>query len=374
MRLTVIAASLLLTTSGPAFAQNLDALADALGHLPETILTQPVPEQAYFVDIWALRGLAGSELGAKSLLRTQLGAALRPIEALHMGGVDPWEEKSGIAFDQLHYVAGFGRTPEVVSIWGLADAAATTALLDALTARDFVPVGDAGILGNGEPLAPDLRNRNPSDPWRGTMGAASFATADGNAVVQSMHPDALPTLVADQPSAADNPIVATALAGLDQSVGDGWIVQAMVISPAFGLTLVDPGDFLLPQSGNFDDVRTRLEASMDASLAGIPPYFGGIIADVQLDTPAVALSLTYGDCATADAAAQRIEQRWIESMPDMAQGTITATTAAGVDSLCAAIVTIVSDGEDPNVNPTFNALFDLYMRRQFTVLQIGQAS
>ncbi|MHA6732116.1 hypothetical protein [Devosia sp. A369] len=377
MRLTAIAAALLLASSGSALAQNLDALTEAFGHLPEVILTNPVPDQAYFVDIEVVRGmaeLAGTGLNARSLARTQVGAALRPIEALHMGGVEPWEVKSGIAFDQVRYFAGFGSTPNVVSIWGLADDAAATGLLHALTERDFVPVGGAGALGNGEPMAMDVTNRNPSDPWRSMVGAASFAAAKGNAVVQSPQPGALPMMVTEQNSAADNPIVATALAGLAQSVDDGRIVQAMLISPAFGLGAIDPSDFLLPQSDNFDDIRDRLEASMDASLKGIPPYFGGIIADVQLDSPAVALSISYGDCETAEIAARQIEQRWIQAMPEAAQGDITAATAEGIDGLCAATATIVGDSDDPTVNPVFNALFDLYMRRQFTVLQIGQAS
>ena len=302
VRVTAIAAALLLTTSGPAFSQNLEALTEALGHLPETILTNPVPDQAYFVDTQAVRSLvelAGGKPGARRLLRTQLGATLRPIDALHMGGVDLWEEKSGIAFDQVRYFAGFGSTPNVVSIWGLADDAAATGLLAALTERDFVPVGSAGALSNGEPMAVDMRNRNPSDPWRSKLGAASFAAAKGNGVIQTTRPEALPMLMAEQPTAADNPIAATALTGLDQAAGDGWIIQAMLISPAFDLGRINPADFILPQKGNLDDIRAKLEVSMDASLGGIPPYFGGIIADMQLDTPAVALSLSYGDCETS---------------------------------------------------------------------------
>jgi hypothetical protein len=148
-------------------------------------------------------------------------------------------------------------------------------------------------------MAVDMRNRNPSDPWRSKLGAASFAAAKGNGVIQTTRPEALPMLMAEQPTAADNPIAATALTGLDQAAGDGWIIQAMLISPAFDLGRINPADFILPQKGNLDDIRAKLEVSMDASLGGIPPYFGGIIADMQLDTPAVALSLSYGDCETS---------------------------------------------------------------------------
>jgi hypothetical protein len=40
----------------------------------------------------------------------------------------------------------------------------------------------------------------------------------------------------------------------------------------------------------------------------------------------------------------------------------------------AARVTVVGESDDPLVNPIFNALFEGYMRRQFTVLQIGHPS
>ncbi|HTN61745.1 MAG TPA: hypothetical protein VL147_09335 [Devosia sp.] len=373
MRLNALVAALLLTTSSSAFAQNLDALTDALAHLPEVILTNPVPDQAYFVDTDVLRSLAGGELNPRSGLRMLVGAALRPIEAIHMGNMKNWEEKSGIAFDQIRYFAGFGTAPDTVSLWGLADAAAADDLLHALTERDFVPVGSAGALGNGEPMAIDILNRDPSDPWRSMVGAASFATAKGNVVIQAARPEVLPMLVADKPDAASNPVVATALSGLGQAVEDGQIVQAMLISPAFGLNAIDPADFMVPQSGNLDEIRAGLEASMDAGLTGIPPYLGGIIADVQLQTPAVALALAYADCDTAEGAAQQVAQRWIQSMPDTAQGHITTATAAGTDGLCAAIVSIVGDSDDPSINPIFNALFESYMRRQFTVLQIGHA-
>jgi hypothetical protein len=88
----------------------------------------------------------------------------------------------------------------------------------------------------------------------------------------------------------------------------------------------------------------------------------------------VVLSLTFGDCGTAQTAALQIEQRWAQTMPEIAQGTITTGAPEGVDGLCAATVTIVGDSEDPAANPVFNALYESYMRQQFTVLQIGHES
>lgn len=76
----------------------------------------------------------------------------------------------------------------------------------------------------------------------------------------------------------------------------------------------------------------------------------------------------------AEAAARLIEQRWAESMPETAQGSMPPRSAEGADGMRAARVTVVGESDDPLVNPIFNALFEGYMRRQFTVLQIGHPS
>ncbi len=379
MRLSVVAATLIFATGTPALAQSTEALREALGHMPEFILTNPAPDQAYFLDTTALRHLvelAGAELDTPSLRRLRYGATQRPVDALIRGSLADWEKRSGIAFDQVRYFAGIDTAPRSITYWGLADDDAAAGLLDALQAQDFQPRGSEGIpgdiLGNGAPMEMDREKQDPSDPWRGTFGASSFVAAKANAVIQSPFPDAFQVLLAEQPGAAGNPVVTTALAGLDQAVGDGWIVQAMLVSPSFGLTAFDPAqDLLLPQAGNLDDIRDRLAEGMTAGLEGIPPYFGGFIADVQLDRPAVVLSVSYEDCDTAEPAANQIGQRWTETMPQTAQGEITATTAPGPDGLCAAVVTIVGENQDPIDNPLHIALDEAFMNRQFSVLQIG---
>lgn len=193
MRLGAIATTLLLTTSGPVFAQNLNPLYEALNKLPEVLLTNPAPEQAFFVDMASLRALAdrkGVEFGTDVLRRTQVGAMLRPIGALYAGDVETWNEKSGIDLNEVRYFAGFGQTPYVVTLWGLQDTAAATGLIDTLTDRDFTPVGADGVVGNGEPMSVDLTKNDPSDPWRGSAGAATFAVARLNTVIQASTPDA----------------------------------------------------------------------------------------------------------------------------------------------------------------------------------------
>ncbi|MBF0678268.1 MAG: hypothetical protein IR164_04935 [Devosia sp.] len=374
MRRAALASALLFTACGPALAQNLDAFTSALRHAPEALLVQPARVQFSFVDIWALKALAdleGMTLGADGLLRTQLGYELRPIAALHAGGVAAWEAKSRVPLDQLGSVSGFGSIPDNVAIWSLADDTSANSLRDALVADGFAPVGEQGALGNGTPMVPDLRNRDPSNPWRSAVGAASFVMTHGNAVVQAARPEVLPILLDGQRSVAENTIVATALTGLEQSAGDGWIVQAMVISPAFGAGRVDFSSFTVPDGGSSAQMREKIEASLEASAKGIPFYLGGVIADVQLDGPGVAIALVYPDCTTAGAAAEAIAKRWVETMPETAQGKMTVTSGDSVNGLCSALVTVFGSSEASSVNPIFKALFEMDIRGQFSVLQIG---
>ncbi|MET3926306.1 hypothetical protein [Devosia sp. 2618] len=378
MRLSAIATVLLLSTSGAAFAQNLDALTQALDHLPEFILTNPDdPIQARFVDVsalFALPGLAGEEAKRENLLRLQVGSGLYPVDALFRNELADWQERAGISLSEVQYFVGLASPPNVIALWGMETDADAATFFDTLKQHDFVPFGgDDGVLGNGEPMKIDFDKRDPANPWRSSMGAATFVATKGNAIVQASSPAAVPVLLNDGPSVADNPIVATALKGLDQSVGDGWIVQAMLISPAFGMGGFDLADLVSLQPGNLDELRSKLESQIAGLSEGIPPYFGGIIADVQLENPAVAIALTYADCDTAEAAARQIGGRWKASMPETAQGTITTTHGEGVDGLCAALFTVVGDTEDPTTNPIFGRFFEQYMRRDFTVLQVGNA-
>src|SRR5690606_17558172 len=134
----------------------------------------------------------------------------------------------------VRYLAGFGEPPMTVTVWGLADAGAAGALIEALDADDFDPVSDSGVIGNGAPMAPDLQRRDPINPWRTVVGAATFAAAKGNGIIHSTNPEAVTNLLTDGPSLADNQIVETALGGIEAAMADGVVVQAMLISPSFG--------------------------------------------------------------------------------------------------------------------------------------------
>lgn len=375
MRLGALATTFMLTVSTPAFAQNLDPLYEALNKLPDVLLTNPEPAQAYFVDTTVLRVLAerqGTTFYSQARQRATLAGMLPLLSALQSSNVDSWNEKAGIDLERVRYFAGFGSPPYTVTVWGLEDNAAATGLIEAISADDFSPMGADGVVGNGEPMAFDPSKADPGNPWRSRVGAATFAAARFNTVVQSSVPDALPMMLGEFPNLEANPVVKTMTTGLETAVGDHMIVQAMLISPTFGMSRGNPMDLLAPEADNFDAIRDNIIAQLEAGAEGVPPYFGGLIVDAQGDHPAVAISLAYADCDTAKRAADLMVQRWIDTMPEAAQGTTATDAVPSGDALCAATLTITGDSTDITAKPIFGTMFDAYMRQSFSVLQIGE--
>ncbi len=367
MRHAIIAASLLLSTSGAALAQNLDALRDSLDHLPASVLMQEYGDLAYFVDVKVAADLSDGEV--RPFSRVLTGADLLALQALS-GSEAEWESKAGTTIDRLQYFAGYGRPPNSHAFWGLSDEAAATGLIETLESIGFESAG-AGVIGNGEPQRMDPSLRDPSDPWRTNIGAAQFAAALGTNVVQTQTPQAAALAAAEQPRLGDNPIMQTALSGLEQAVGDSQVVQATIISPLFGMTGLDPRAFLSP-SADMEETKRKIEEQMASLGSGIPPYMGGIVADLQGDSQGVGIALAYPDCAIAQEAADSIAARWVELADEAAQGEITAQNAEAEDGLCAATVTVYLDEQNAVQNPAYRAVVDIYMRGQPGVLQIGQ--
>ncbi|WP_332715135.1 hypothetical protein [Pelagibacterium mangrovi] len=362
-------ASLLVLATGTAAHADADMLGDALGKFPQIIVTNPEPVQAYFVNMQAIAQAGNDDEIARGRIDFGVIDALTP---LMMGDVETWEENAGIGIDEIRYFAGIGQPPQTISIWGLADQEVAAGLVDGLAAKGFAPLNGSAVLGNGEPHRMDPSQRDVSNPWRGQLGQATFAAQLADAVVQSTAPEGVERFLADGENAAAHPVVATALAGVDAASESGVVVQAMLISPGFGLQGADIGSILMQGDLDMDAMRSQLEDQMAAAGEGIPPYFGGIIADIQIDRPALAMSVVYPDCDIATAASKLIEQRWMATMSDIAPGEPASEVVEGDDGLCSAVVLIASDSEDASSNPLSRAMFSAFIQRQFTVLQIGQ--
>ena len=372
MRYCVIAATLMLTTSAPALAQNLDALRDGLNHLPATLMFEQRGDIAYFLDLQVTMGLGADDSSVRPFFRAMPTASINALDSLQRTDPAEWEAKAGTTIDTLRYFAGYGRPPDVLSYWGLSDDDAVSDMIATLQTIGFENAGLPGVVGNGEARRMDPAKRNPSDPWRSQVGAAQFAAAKGSTMVQAETSQAAMLAAVLQPSLGENPIIQTALAGLEQSVGDSQIVQAQVISPFFGMTGIDPAALLSP-SPDIEETKKRMEEQMAALSQGIPPYLGGVIADVQHEKPGVGIALTYPDCTIAQEAADAIAARWVEMAGDAAQGEITAHTDEGEGGFCAATVSVFVDTDSPQQSSAYRALIETYVRGQTGILQIGQS-
>lgn len=360
-----------------AAQDSTQTLQQALKRIPESILTTPDAMQTVFLDVQAWRGLDKSGPSADGMRRLSMAAGISALESIGYG-LDQWSTNAKIPFDELSYFAAFGRAPGNVTYWGLKDKQAVGQFVDRLKQGDFAAVdagGVAGVLANGEANQMDLKKANPGDPWRGAMGKASFVMPLDAALVQAPAPDGMKLLAQPAPSVADSEVVAASLAGLKEAVpaDRGQIVQAAVISPVLGLSAVDPAKVLLSPRADAETVKENFKAAAAASARGIPPYFGGVLADVQVDkAPAVVISLSYADCASARQAVDGIGAAWKESMASKAQAKLSGRTVEA-GKLCAAVVSLVSPAAGNAGNPVLAQVMDSYMRREFTLLQIGAA-
>jgi len=350
---------------GIARAENLDNLRAALKQAPQAVLAMPVPDQLYFVDIGAALTTAQAAGEAVSPRHFQhLAAGMRPLEALRAGAPSTWENLAGLSLTELAYLAGFGRAPNETAIWGLNSAERAAALLAALEARDFTRIAGGSVLGNGEADRMNLQRRNPADPWRGRAGQASFVVARGSAVVQASRPQLLAQ--PPEPSTADSPIVMTALAGLEKAAGNGAIAQAIIVSPLIGAVGPNLADLLGKPPAQ---VREAFLAAAERR-RGIPPFLGGIIADVRQDAALLVISLTFPDCTIAADAAEKIGQRWAAEM-QVAAATTRALSTPGTEGLCAGVLSIRTEAAQTGQNPAYHALYGSLMRTGSTVLRIG---
>jgi hypothetical protein len=137
------------------------------------------------------------------------------------------------------------------------------------------------------------------------------------------------------------------------------------------MTGLDPAALLSP-SPDMEETRKRMEEQMATLGQGIPPYLGGLIADVQHERSGVGIALAYPDCDIAQEAANAIVARWVEMAGDAAQGDVSANTAEGEGGFCAATVSVFVDADSPEQSPAYRALIENYMRGQAGILQIGQ--
>lgn len=362
--------------SGAAAQDSTQTLQQAFKQIPQVALTAPNAMQIFFVDVQAWRGLEKAGPSADGMRRLAMAQGISPLQSIGYG-LDAWSTNAKVPFDSLSYFAAFGEAPGNITYWGLKDKPAVDEFVGRLKQGDFAAVDGAvpGLLANGKPQQMNLQKANAKDPWRGSMGKTSFVLPLGAALIQAPSADGMNVLSQPSPSVADSEVIAASIAGLKEAVpsGRGQIVQAAVVSPVLGLAAVDPAKVLLSPQADMETAKQNFNAAVAASGRGIPPYFAGIMADAQIDKlPAVVISLSYADCAAAKQAVDGIGAAWQETMSATVDAKVSGRTVQA-GKLCAAVVSMTSANAENAGNPVLAQVMNRYMRREFTVLQIGAA-
>lgn len=377
MRVRALALGLVIVCGTSVAAQDsTHTLQQAFKQVPQLVLTAPEAMQFVFLDVQAWRGLEKAGPTADGMRRLSIAQAINPLQSIGYG-LDKWSDSAKVPFDELSYFAGFGQAPGNVTYWGLKDKESAAKLMDRLKQADFKTVnGDvAGLMANGEANKPDMTKATGQDPWRGTMGMPTFVLPLDAALVQASSPTGMKTLAQPTPSVADSEMVAASVAGLRQAVpsGVGQIVQAAIVSPVIGLQGVDPAKVLTSSPGDMEAAKQKLQALAESSGRGIPPYFGGIIADVQIkNAPGVVISLSYADCSTAKQAVDGIGAAWKQSMASAVQAEVSGRTVQS-GKLCAAVVSMTAPKAENAGNPILAQIMNRYMQRDLSLLQIGSS-
>lgn len=305
-----------------------------------------------------------------------LSGMIRPLEALAMAGPDAWGAASGIPADTIRSFLSFGQPPRDTTIWGQVPGAEEM-LGPKLQELGFLPVTDSvGIYGNGEPLIVDFAKRSPGDPWRGTTGLASFIAFDNDGIIQSTTPEAVAAVLDAGKHVAEIPFLKLSLDAIDSAAGDAPVIQALLFSTASGLDAGLPAGFLTEDPKTFKDLMATLKGDIATPKSGIPPYFGGLLADARIDgKPGLLIVVSYPTCEQAEEAASGIRTLWqaeeIEgkAMADRIPGALATDHIAG-HGLCAAIVTITG-ASDPSVQQPFDFAVAAFMRGGFPLLRIA---
>ncbi|QDG94282.1 hypothetical protein NIBR502774_14335 (plasmid) [Rhizobium sp. NIBRBAC000502774] len=344
-------------------------LESALRLVPSSVLASADPMPVVFMDVGTLSKATGGALSDKALMRTRFSQHIRPLGALGYGGAKTWDEKAGIAFDKISYFAAFGPSDRRISYWGLSDAADATKLLDTLKTTKFKEVSASPlILANGEPRAINLANREPDNPWSGSMGNTSAVTALNATIAQASAPEDLTPLASIKSSVVDEKAVSVALRGMDTvaSETNSDIIQAAVVTPLMGASIGDPAVLLKPDQ-DLTQLTKAFEEQIEQGHAGVPAYASGIVADLTSKSgPALAISLAYGNCEDAQKAVAGLEARWKEGMATAVS--VTGKTVEVAKDGCAAFVRFDTKPGDPDA---FAEFLNTYMQRGFNILQIG---
>ncbi|TKW67606.1 MAG: hypothetical protein DI616_04600 [Paracoccus denitrificans] len=372
MRRILTALAGLVCAASPGSAQDESStLRDAMAFLPEAIFNASSRDLGHFVDVAIQAPRGRNDLPGLAFLQQMPASQLRPVSSLAMAamqsGLEEWSENAGADLADIRYFAGFGTPPEDVTIWGFTDEASAGATFAGLEERGFTEIdGMAGVMANGEPLQINIANRDPANPWTGQMGQTSVVTRQRAHLLHAAGPTAFEPLLQGQASMVESAPGKSLLAAL--LAQEKPVAQATFFGPQLGFYSPQPGPMPDPMSSPEDNAA--IKAEMEKSQAGVPVYFGGVVADLVQEGKTVAvIALAYPDCATAEKAAARAAALWPESGGDAPETTVSASHVDAGGAGCAAVLSV----EAPDsIESAFGLTAGRILRQDLASVRIGQ--
>ncbi|MGO4128981.1 hypothetical protein AB4Z01_31615 [Inquilinus sp. YAF38] len=373
--------ALIAVLTGPAWAQDppTKPVRDLLGLLPmPAIDAAPV----LYLDLAAIRATGTADWRTDRGLVTLPDQLRLPVEmdVREPGG---FAAHAGFGPDQIDQVAVYetGRGPASTAM-RLHDAD-RNALLRTWTQQGYAEsdAGDAKVWIRGRPGRIEIMGRDPSDPFKTTLGVSAVLGLDGSTLLMAGLPLDLVTMKASTTlyaGAASRADLRRLLDALDRTLAPQEAVTQLLWAPlpdAAGDAGVESamGTMLGPVPATPEALKEAMGGA-----TGILSYPSLLLGEVRAagQAPAGILAVLFADCAIADGAGRIAAAKWEAAAKDSgnrASGPLGRMTAAWssvpVDGGC--VLLGRAAGHDP-ARSAFVDIYALFMSRSLSPLYVGR--
>jgi hypothetical protein len=279
-----------------------------------------------------------------------------------------WPALLGFDVTAVDAILTTGEPPTMVEIYAgppaLTDRAALAA---ALEPRGFALKDIAGVpvWARFEDGRISIADREPADPFGGSLGQASRVAAEDGVLVRTSSSAPLAAAIAASqggPSLAREPAVQALL----KAFGDETVVQVTM----FGPQAADPTALLLGPDADPAAIAEQLAKA--AGEAGLPGYYLAALGDVAGADGnwRTVLAFAFPDAASADAAAPILVERARTALPADLYGTVEATR---VDVAMPGFAVVRLDITAAGEGTPLRRLFQMLMRRDAAIWAVGPA-
>lgn len=315
----LFAAVSLTLLAGLAAADPAAPLRDALAAVPQVPDTNGMGP-AFADAAAAAQVLAAMDLSAYDpytagpLGPLALAAPLGGDPELTMTAPAAWPALVGFGPADIAGVVNYGTPPDdalrLVLRPGVAAGVPAALAADGYAQAD-TPFGPLFLRGEQD-YAISLGDRNPDDPFGGSLGQASRVLVQGDVLIRAAGMPALEAAM-NGPFWGDRGDLAAILEALSALPADSVILRAQVLTDQ---TAFMGGELSAAAAGVLDGSTAIEDIALPDNTLGIPPWSLGLMADVvTADKPAVLFAFVYATELQAREAAARATSGWQAAAP-----------------------------------------------------------